>query len=91
VRERQPVIGQRLLDVLFDPAAQLGVLGMPLGEPGGEVAADLDELAPVIDPTQLLQAIVGQFARQMVERISKEMHVAALPGSAGQDLADRLL
>jgi len=27
----------------------------------------------------------------VVERVPEEMHIAALPGSAGQDLADRLL
>ncbi len=76
---------------------------LPFAEPGGDVAANLDELAPIprvrpkagprtgSDPAQLLQAIVGQLARQMVERVAQEMDITALPGSAGQDFADRLL
>ena len=37
-----------------------------------------------------MQAIIGQLARQVIERIAQEMDIAALPGSTGQDLADRL-
>ena len=35
VLPRQPVVGERFLDILFDPIAQLGVLGLPFGEPSG--------------------------------------------------------
>ena len=66
--KREPVVSQRLLDVLFDPVARLGVLGLPLGEPSSDVAAHLDELAPIIDPAQLLQAVIGQLARQNLPR-----------------------
>jgi hypothetical protein len=59
VRQRQPVVGQGLLDVILDPACQLGVLALPLGEPGREVAPDLGELAPIVKPAQLHQAIVS--------------------------------
>ena len=37
-------------------------------------------LAPVVDPAQLLQAVVVGPARQMIQRIAQEVHVAALPG-----------
>jgi hypothetical protein len=67
------------------------VLGLQFGEPGGDVAAHLDELAPVINPAQLLQAVIGQPARQMVECVSEEVHIAALSEGTGQDLADCLL
>src|SRR5262249_12944000 len=72
------------------PVAQLGVLGLPLGEPGGDVAAHLGDLAPVINPAQFLQAVVGQLAWQMVERVSQKVHIAALPSCTRQDLTDRL-
>jgi hypothetical protein len=51
VRERQPIIYQRVFNVLFDPVAEFGVLGLPFGQPGDDVAADLGELAPVIGPS----------------------------------------
>ena len=82
--------GERLFDVRFDPVAQPGMLGLPPGEPGGDVAAHLDEFAPVVNPAQLLQAVIGQLARQTVERVPQEVHVAALPSRAGEDLPDRL-
>ena len=40
---RQPVKGQRLVDILFDPAGELGVFGRPFGEPGRKIAARLGE------------------------------------------------
>ena len=86
----QPIIAQRFLDVFLDPVAELRMLGLPLGQPGGDVAAHLDEFAPVIDPAQLLQAVVGELAWQMAEGVSEEVHIAALPDCTRQDLADRL-
>jgi hypothetical protein len=77
VLARQPVESQRLLDTLFDPAGQLGIFAGPLGEPGGELAARFAEIAAVVQPTQLLQAVVVDPARHVVERIPEEMHVAA--------------
>jgi hypothetical protein len=43
----QPVEGQRLVDIVFDPAGELRILRRPLGEPGGQIAARLDEIAPI--------------------------------------------
>jgi hypothetical protein len=58
--------GQRLLDVPLDPGAELGVGRLPLGEPGRQVAPGLGEVAPVIEPTQLTQAVVVDLARYLV-------------------------
>jgi hypothetical protein len=44
VREWQPVIGQRLLDVLFDPSHSLQCLACHLASQAAIVATDLDEL-----------------------------------------------
>ena len=43
----QSVEGQRLVDIVFDPADELRILRRPLGEPGGQIAARLDEIAPI--------------------------------------------
>ena len=47
---RQPVIGERFLDVFLNPRAKLWIFRLPFGEPGRDVAADLCEFAPVIEP-----------------------------------------
>jgi len=54
VLARQPVKGQRLVDVLFDPAGELGVLGSAFGEPGGQIAARLGKVPPIVQPAQFL-------------------------------------
>jgi hypothetical protein len=54
VLARQPVEGQGLVDIVFDPAGELGIFRRPLGEPGGQIAPRLDEVAPIIQPAQLL-------------------------------------
>jgi hypothetical protein len=46
----QLVEGERLLDVLLDPGAQLGVGGLPLGEPSRQVPLGLGEIAPIVKP-----------------------------------------
>jgi len=45
---RQSVKSQRFVDVLFDPAGELGVFAGPFGEPGGQIATGLGEIAAVI-------------------------------------------
>jgi hypothetical protein len=50
---RRPVKRQRLVDVLFDPAGQLGVFSWPFGEPSGQIATRFGEIAPVVQPAQL--------------------------------------
>ena len=91
VRQRQPVIGQRLLDVVLDPVAQPRIFRLPFAKPLGDVAPHLGNLAPIVKPAQLSQTVVVHPARHIVERVAQEVHIAALPGRLGQDLADRLL
>jgi hypothetical protein len=43
----------------------------------------------VVQPAQLLQAVVVDPARHVFERVSEEMHVAALIGCLCQNLAQR--
>jgi hypothetical protein len=69
VLARQPVEGQRLLDVLLGPAAQLGIGRLPLGEPGREGTSCLGEVAPVVEPPELPQAVVVDLARHIVQGV----------------------
>jgi hypothetical protein len=52
VLARQPIEGERLLDVLLDPAAELGIGRLPLGEPGRQVAPGFGEVAPIVEPPE---------------------------------------
>ena len=88
VLARQAIEGERLLDGLFAPADEFGVATSPFGDPGGEVAAGLLDRAPVVEPAQLLQAVVIGLARQVIEGVAEEMEVAALEGGFGQDFPD---
>jgi hypothetical protein len=39
--QRQAEVGQRLLDVVLDPAGELGIFAAPFTEPGRQVAPHL--------------------------------------------------
>ena len=83
----QPVKGQSFLDVLFHPCAELWIFLLPAKQPGRQVSAGFLGVAPIVKPSQFDQAIVGDFAGQIVERVAQEMHVAALPVGFGQHFA----
>src|SRR5687768_15983546 len=70
---RQPVVGQGLVDVLLHPAGELLVARAPLLQPGGEIGARFTQLASVVDPAQLLQAVVVGLARKMFDAVAKKM------------------
>src|SRR4029077_10252568 len=84
----QPVEGEGVLDRFLDPIDELSVAVAPFGDPGGEIAAGLLEVSPVVEPAQLLQAVVVGLARQMVQSVAEEVHVTSLAGRLGEDLAD---
>src|SRR5262249_60665990 len=56
---------------------------------GGEIAARLDEITPIVQPAQLLQTVVVDPARHVVERVAQKMHIAALVSRFRQNLAQR--
>ena len=91
VSSRQPVERQRLADAPLDPVDQLRVLALPFADPGRQIPLGLLEVPPVVDPAQLLQTVVVRLARQVVQGVAQEVHVAALPGRFRQNLADRPL
>jgi hypothetical protein len=88
VLSRQAVEGEGLLDRLLGPGDEAGIARGPFGDPGGEIAPCLLGRAAVVEPAQLLQAIVIGLAGQVVEGVPEEVDVAALEGGLGQDLAD---
>ena len=61
---RQSVDGQRLLDIVLDPLAQLGILALPLLQPAGEVLARLANLPAVVEPAQLLQPVADMCSKR---------------------------
>ena len=86
----QAIKRERLLDVLLDPGAELGIGRLPLGEPGRQIAPGFGEITAVVQPAQLAQAVVVDLAGHIVERVAQEVHVTALPCGLRQDLDDRL-
>jgi hypothetical protein len=78
VLAQQPVKGQGLVDIIFDTAGELSVFARPLRDPGGQIAARLGGLAPVVERAQLLQTVAVDLARHVVERISGKMHATTL-------------
>jgi hypothetical protein len=48
VGRQDRVEGQRLIDVFFDPAGELGIFSGPFGEPGSEITARLGEIAAIM-------------------------------------------
>lgn len=83
---RQPVEGERLLDVGLDPVAELAVHLLPAGQPLGQMAAGFGDFVQIVEPAQFQQTVVGVFARQVVERVAQKVDVATLPVRLGQRL-----
>src|SRR5262249_31194509 len=90
MRQWQAIVGQRFLDVLLNPSDKIAVAALPLLNPCLDVGLGLFELAAVVKPAQFLQAVVVALSGEMIDGIPQEVHVAALPGSAGQAFRDRL-
>ena len=73
----------------FDPIGELGIARRPAHEPRLQILLGLFEIAPVVEPAQLLTTIVVGLAGQIVEGIAEEVHVTPLPHGLGQELPHR--
>jgi hypothetical protein len=82
------VEGPGLLDLFFDPGAELRVFAGPFVEPGPELLAGFDDVPQVVEPAELGQAVVVGPAGKVVEGVAQEVDVAALPGGFGQDFGN---
>ena len=85
----QAVKVQRLANRRFHPVGELGIPRLPAREPRLEVLLGLFEIPPVVEPAQLLPAIVVGFAGEIVQCVPQKVHVAPLPHRLGQQLPDR--
>src|SRR5208337_2031632 len=84
--ERQTVIVKRFSYVFFDPCAQLRIFFLPAVQPLGQVLLGLAEITPVINPAKLLEAVIICLSRQVIQGVSQEMNIAALPNRFWQNL-----
>ena len=60
---REPVEGERLLNLFLGPPDEFRIAGSPFGDPCGEVLARPLGRTTVVEPAQFLQAIVVGLAR----------------------------
>ena len=88
VLARQAVEVQGLADVRLGPVGELGVALLPTRESCLEVLLGFFEIAPVVEPAELLAAIVVRLPGQIVQRVTEEVDVAALPDRLGEQLPD---
>jgi hypothetical protein len=58
----QPVEAEGLLNIIFHPLAELGILGLPFGQPSHQVATGFLNVASLVKPAQFGQTIVIGFA-----------------------------
>ena len=72
VLSRQPVKGQRFFDVFFHPYTKLWIFLLPAKEPSRQVSAGFLGVTPIVEPAQFNQTVVGDLARQIVERIAQK-------------------
>jgi hypothetical protein len=76
----EAVEAQRFFEVLFHPGSEPRVFARPPRQPGRQIAECFSQqIAAGIEPAQLLQAIVVDLARYVVQGVTQEMDVAALP------------
>lgn len=66
----------------------LGYLPCHLASHWARSGLGLGEIAAVVEPAELLQAVVAMLPRQVVKGVPEEVNVAALIGSLGEHLAN---
>jgi len=65
--DRQAIEGERLCDVFLRSVAEAGMDALPPRDPGAAVLLGPREVATVMEPAELLQAVVIGFPRHVVE------------------------
>lgn len=70
--------GQCLFDCLLDPTGQARIACRPLGEPGREIGLGFVEVAPVVEPSQFLQAVVAMLSWQVIKGVAQKVYVGAV-------------
>src|SRR5262245_60776777 len=78
MRQWQPIISERLLDLVQKPSDELGVADLHFSIHASMSAFDLFELAVIVKPAQYLQAIAATPSGEMIDwRSSKSRSSAA--------------
>src|ERR1700691_1082005 len=80
---------KRFFKVLLDPGGKPRVFVCPPRQPGRQIAACFGQIAAGVKPAQLLQAVVVDLARYVVQGVTEEMDITALPDGFRQDFANR--
>lgn len=75
---------------MLGPVAELRLARLPLLEPRGQIAAGFFDVAALVEPAEFGEALAVGLAGEVVDGVSQEMDVAALPHGFWQDLADGL-
>jgi hypothetical protein len=68
--KRQTVIVEGLRNVFLNPFAQFRVLFLPAIKPLGQILLGFAQIAAVVEPAKLLEAVIICFSRQVVQSIS---------------------
>src|SRR5271163_3840753 len=84
----EAIEAQRLFKILFNPGGEPWIFARPSRQPGGQIVERFGQIAAGIEPAQLLQTIVINFARRVVQGITQEMDITTLPDGLGQDFAN---
>src|SRR6202171_6672464 len=87
----ESIEAESFFELLFDPGGQPAILPRPPRQPSRQIAACPGQIAAGVKPAQLLQAIVIDLARYIVQGVAEEMDVATLPDGFRQDFANRRL
>src|ERR1700730_10749807 len=77
--------------VFFNPDGEPWIFACPPRQPGRQIAACFGQIAAGVEPAQLLQAVVVDLARYVVQGVAEEMDIAALPDGFRQNLTNRRL
>jgi hypothetical protein len=79
----ESIKAQRFFEVPFDLGGAPRIFARPPRQPSRQVAARFDPVAAGVEPAQLLQAIVIDFARDLVQGVAQKVDIAALPDGFG--------
>lgn len=68
----QPVEGEVLVDIRFDPGAEFRVLVLPASEPLDKITTGLLSGVPVVEPAQFDNSVVGFFRGRWSSALRKK-------------------
>ena len=85
-KNNKPALNTKLR-ILPSPKHRGADIFLPAQQPSRQVSACFFGVAPIVEPAQFNEAVIGDFARQVVEGIAQKVDIAALPISLGSTSA----